>query len=237
MNKSNIYIVEDMGITRTAISTVLLRNGHEVAGSSPTAEKAWMEISQTHPDLVIIDINLKGAKNGIWLAGKIREQLDIPIIFLTAYGSTSILEQLVDIQPDGYIMKPFNNATLLGTIQIAVSNFKLKVPHKSMPIKTDRTRVIKTRNGSEKINLQEILYLRSEGNYVHLFLKDREVVSRSKLDDLLLELDFSFLQKTHRRFAVNTAQITRIDKLVLFIGTEQIPISKTYEANILDNFK
>jgi DNA-binding LytR/AlgR family response regulator len=225
-----------MGITRTAIATVLMSNGHKVVGSSGTAEKGWLEILDIHPDLVVLDINLKGAKNGIWLAEKIREHLNIPIIFLTAYGNTSMIEKLTAVQPDGYITKPFNNATLLGTVQFAVNNYRSKSSVEISTPTTDRFKVIKTKNGIEKINLNDIVYLQSEGNYIHIFFDQQVVACRAKLDDLLFELDYSQLKRTHRRFAVNTAKITRIDKATLFMNTIEIPISKTYENSIINSF-
>lgn len=237
MNSYKIYIVEDMGVTRAALANILERNGHTVVGSSATAEKAWLEIDELQPDLVLLDLNLKGNKSGLWLAKKIRSHLSLPFIFITAYGSNDILNKITDIKSDGYIMKPFNNSTLLANIQIAIANFDKNVTIKKEETVTKDYFIVKTKMGAQKIIVDEILYMQSEGNYVHLFIENKEHICRFKLEDLIAEINNSQIQKTHRRFAVNVSKLTRIDKKSVFINDLEIPISKTFLSQIELIFK
>ncbi|MEO9569924.1 MAG: response regulator transcription factor [Polaribacter sp.] len=237
MKSYSIYIVEDMGVTRATLLSILTRNNHIVLGSSATAEKAWLEISQLKPDLVLLDINLKGVKSGIWLANKIKTVLNIPFIFITAYGCNDIINKIAQIKPAGYIMKPFNNATLLANIQLSVSNFNVK---KKLEIEDNKENIpflIKTKNGIEKILLNDILYAQSEGNMVYIYFKNKQFTCRYKLDDLLNEFNNHQIKKTHRRFAININKITRINKKTAFIKDLEIPISKTYLSDIENLFQ
>lgn len=227
MGNQNFYIVEDMGVTRAALISVLQRAGYQYVGSASSAEKAWLEIPEKEVTVVIIDVNLKGVKDGIWLAEKIRESKDCAIVFLTAYGSDAILEKIHNTDPDGYIMKPFNNPTLLSSIKMACRNFhrrnQKKTPQLIEPI------IIKSRNGIVKINKADLVYLKSEGNYVHLNTASLTHEVRGKLDEILLLLDYDKLFRIHRRYAVNIDKIKAIDKNSILVSINQeLPVSKSF---------
>lgn len=228
MKKYNIYIVEDMAITRATLVNILKNNNHIVTGSAATAEKAWLEIKEKTPELVLLDFNLKGTKNGLWLADKIRTHLHIPFIFITAYGSNEFLNKITETEADGFIMKPFNNRTLLANIQLAVSNFIQKETKNTF----EKEYVLKTKTGVQKILLSNILYLKSEGNYINIFLENKKVITRFKLDDLLNYLNTTNIQKTHLRYAINIDKITKIHKQIAFINDLEIPISKSFLSKI-----
>lgn len=232
MKKHSIYIVEDMGITRATLKNVLERNDYKVCGSSATAEKAWVEVPELQPDLLLLDINLRGTKTGLWLAEKIRVLLNIPIVFLTAYGSNEMLDKLSDFNPDGYIMKPFNNATLIGTIKFAINNYYSFQSKDTETLKEVVFYNVKTRKGLEKILVNNILYLQSDKNYINIYLEDGTHTTRNKLDDLLADISFENLKKVHRRFAVNITKITNVTNTHVFIDDIEIPTSKSFKNSI-----
>lgn len=233
MTNQNIYIVEDMGVTRATIISVLRRAGYHVAGSSASAEKAWDEISQKEIQLVILDINLKGTKDGLWLAKKIRASLHCAIIFLTAYGSRNILDKIHDTEPDGYIMKPFNNPTLLSSIRVSLRNFQ----NQNQTIAEEQAVFVKTREGMVKIYSTEVIYLKSKKNYVYLYTDNKAYEVRGKLTTLLKILDFENIYRTHRRYAVNANKIVSFDKNSLRIAsTIELPISQSFQTEELIDF-
>lgn len=232
MKTYKIYIVEDMAITRATLINILENNGHTIMGSATTAEKAWLDINDKKPELVLLDFNLKGTKNGIWLADKIKTHLHIPFIFITAYSSDEFLNKITKVEASGYIMKPFNNRTLLANIQLAVSNFMQKETKNT----SDKEYLLKTKAGIQKIALNNILYLQSEGNYINIFLENESVVTRFKLDDLITTMNTSSIKKTHLRYAINISKITKIHKQVAFINGLKIPISKSFLPEIISLF-
>ena len=123
MAPKNIYIVEDVAISRMSLETMLLENEYEVVGSAASAETAWKEIQSLPVDLILLDINLSGEKNGVWLAQQIRKNLNISIVYLTAFGDQQTLKEVLETKPNGYLMKPYQEPTLLTTIDIALLNF------------------------------------------------------------------------------------------------------------------
>ena len=100
-----IYLVEDEIITREALKECLLTLGYNVCGGQSVATKALEEIKALKPDMVFLDISLKGEKNGIWIGA----QLDMPFIYLTAFNDEKTIEAAAKTKPSAYLIKPFQS--------------------------------------------------------------------------------------------------------------------------------
>ena len=124
MKKATIMVVEDEGLIAYHLKEVLEKNNYKVPATVATGEDAVKEAYKSNPDLVLMDINLAGKMNGIDAAQRIRDDFNIPIIFLTAYGDDQILEEAKKADPYGYILKPFNERELVVMIEIAVHKHK-----------------------------------------------------------------------------------------------------------------
>lgn len=225
----NIYIVEDQGVTRIAIKSMLIDAGYEISGDAATAEKAWLELQSFSTDLVLIDFNLKGTKNGLWLAEKINTYLQIPFIYLTAYGSEDFLQRILKSKPAGYIMKPYNKPTLLTAVQIAIEN-NVKTKKEST---SENEVFLKTKKGIVRFTCQNIYYLQSNKNYIEIYTPTENYIIREKLKILLQRLNFDDLYRIHRRFAVNINHVDKIDAEFVYVNNQSLPISKTYQAELL----
>ena len=123
-----ILIVEDEIIIAKDIENTLLKDGFTVVGLASTGEKAIEEINKTNPDLVLMDIKLKGKMDGIETAEVIRNQFDLPLIYLTSYKDEKTLIRARITEPYGYIIKPFDPREL--KILIDLSYYKHKTRQK-----------------------------------------------------------------------------------------------------------
>jgi DNA-binding LytR/AlgR family response regulator len=224
-----IYIVEDQGVTRTALESTLENAGYAISGSSATAEKAWIELQQSVTDLVLIDFGLKGTKNGAWLGYRIKEHLKIPFIYITAYGSEEFLDKIMKTKPAGYIMKPFNKPTLLSNIKIALENFTKK----NTEPETEAFVFLKTKSGIMRFDQKDILYIKSEKNYLDIYTASNCFKTRDKLEDLLKEMNFKNLYRIHRRYAVNINHVTKIDVSEVKVGNATLAMSKSFDSEEL----
>ncbi len=119
MSKATILVVEDEKIVGKDLQACLIGLGCTVPQVVDTAEEAVQQAAELRPDLVLMDIMLKGESNGIEAAAKIRDQLDIPVIFLTAYSDDAILDKAKVVEPFGYIIKPYQEQELASTIEMA----------------------------------------------------------------------------------------------------------------------
>ena len=120
MSKERIMIVEDESIVAMGIKHKLEELGYNVVGVVATGEKAVETALKIEPDLILMDIVLKGDMDGIDAAQKIHNQLDIPIIYITAYSDEEVLKRARITEPYGYILKPFKKSEVNANIQMAI---------------------------------------------------------------------------------------------------------------------
>jgi signal transduction histidine kinase len=118
--KGKILIVEDEGITVLHLRNALESLGYEVAGVASYGEDAINKATEGRPDLVLMDIVLKGIVDGIDAAEKIRAILNIPVIYLTSHTDDNTLQRAKVTEPFGYIVKPFNERDLFIAIEFAL---------------------------------------------------------------------------------------------------------------------
>ncbi len=119
-----ILIVEDEAVTALDIQQSLRRKGYEVAGIAGSAEEALAEARAHRPDLVLMDIRLKGDPDGISAAEQIHKESDAAIVFLTAYADCATLDRAKAAEPFAYLLKPFEEEVLATTIEIALHKRK-----------------------------------------------------------------------------------------------------------------
>lgn len=124
MANEKILIVEDEGIVILHIKKALESLGYKVAGIASSGEDAVVKASESKPDLVLMDIVLKGKGEGIEAAEKIRNLLNIPVIYLTAHADESTLERAKVSEPFGYIVKPLRERDLRIAIEFAMYKAK-----------------------------------------------------------------------------------------------------------------
>ncbi len=126
MSKGQILIVEDEGITALHIRNTLEGLGYDVVGISSYGEDAINKAAEVRPDLVLMDIILKGIVDGIDAAEKIRSILNIPVIYLTAHADEGTLQRAKLTEPFGYIVKPFSERDLSISIEFALYRSRME---------------------------------------------------------------------------------------------------------------
>jgi CheY-like chemotaxis protein len=124
MSGEKILVVEDENIVALGIKKMLKGMGFRVPSIAASGEEAIQKAEITFPDLVLMDIMLKGKIDGIKAAETIYGAMDIPVVYLTAYSDDKILERSKKTNPYGYLTKPFEEKTLQNTIKVALDNYR-----------------------------------------------------------------------------------------------------------------
>lgn len=117
---ARILIVEDEKVVAWHIRVALEKLGHVVVASVTTGKKAIQTAAELRPDLILMDIRLRGSMTGIVAAEQIYSRFDIPVIYLTAYTDAATLQQAIPSSPFGYLAKPIRSADLQATIQVTL---------------------------------------------------------------------------------------------------------------------
>jgi len=120
MHHKKILIVEDEILVADNIKKTIEKNGYDATSLAVSGEKALQIAEAENPDLVLMDIVLKGEMDGINTADRISKQFGIPIIFLTAYSDEDTFKRAKITEPFGYIAKPFETRQLCMAIEIAL---------------------------------------------------------------------------------------------------------------------
>lgn len=247
--KIKIYIVEDEYITQAVLKNNVEEIGYTVVGMADTAEQAWEDLQKMDVDLALLDINLAGEKDGIWLAKQVRAHLGIPFIFLTAYGDKATINTAVKTQPNGYLLKPFNEVDIYTAIEVALNNFNhanKKTPKESLNIQEEeaptptkssdvsvgnnQTIYLKVDKIFYKIKLTDIIYVKSDSNYVEVFLENKKHLVRSTLKNFSELLPDHLFIQVHRSYIVNISKIESIgDGEVCLVGNRTAPLSANFK--------
>lgn len=121
MSRSKILVVEDEWIIANDVKDSLIGMGYMVSGIAASCDEALARVEECRPDLVLMDIVLKGDKNGIETYKEIRSRYDIPVIYLTAYDNQFLVDQAKLTDNHGYLLKPFKDRELHIAIEMALA--------------------------------------------------------------------------------------------------------------------
>jgi len=117
---AKVMIVEDEIIVAKAIEQSLQSMGYQVVGIASSAGEAVRKIERTQPDLVLMDIKIRGHIDGVFAAQQVQAQFDIPVVYLTALSDEETLKRILRSKPYGYIVKPFRDVDLFSAIETAL---------------------------------------------------------------------------------------------------------------------
>ena len=192
MDKIKILIVEDESIIAMNLKETLMELGYEPCGIAPNKCKTLKLLDRgITPDLILMDIYLKGPTTGIELAKELKIKLpNIPVVFLTANSEVSTIKKASETLAYGYILKPYKKSNLHATIEIALEkskndtkreteldaaeNINKTLNHQLEIIKEQRSRTVKLKHGYLFDKEKEILYFGDEP--IKLTKKETQII-------------------------------------------------------------
>lgn len=240
---TKILIVEDEMVIGANISLQLTDLGYEVTGIVPRAEEALACIRQDKPNIIILDIQLKGDIDGIEFAKIIQqEQLHIPVIFLTANSDEVNFNRAKETKPYAFISKPFRKIDLKRSIELIlnlqheeiVSNAVLNPA--SQYVLNDCI-FVRHQEKLLKVSITDILYIEAERNYCRIFSKDKEYLLVTTLKEMDEKLPNKHFIRVHRSFIINVSKIDEIANNYIVIGKKAIPVSKTLKEELMNRLQ
>lgn len=241
MGKVRIQVVEDEIVIADNICNILEKLGYEVLEPVINYSEAVEQLENEKPDLSLLDIQLAGSKDGIDLAWKIKEDFDIPFVFLTSNTDPRTVNRAKDLAPPAYLVKPFNRDDLYTSIEIALHNYSSKSNQKEKKLEEDviikNSFFIKSKNLFHKVNFSDILFLKSDHVYVEVYTEHgKKHLIRSTMADLVESLPKNFF-RTHRSYTVNLDFLDAINSRYVIIKEKEIPIGKTYRDELIQQIQ
>lgn len=236
MSPIRILIVEDDMIIAANISLQLSKLGYEVTGIETKAAEAIHHALETKPDLILMDIQLKGKSTGIEAAHAIHKILDIPIIYLTANEDDATFLKAKETHPFAFISKPFSNQNLERTIALVEERIKEGRANLSTDdtlVDTQEDRIfIRNQNKLIKVMLDDILWVEAERNYCKINTSDQAYLIVSSLNKLCEKMDQKQFVRIHRSFMINFSKIEVVTESSVELKGKILPIGKQYKEDL-----
>lgn len=239
--KTRILIVEDDMIIAANISLQLSKLGYEVTGIESRGEEAVSHALENQPDIILMDIQLKGKINGIDAAKLIQQKAAIPLIYLTANSDDASFQKAKETKPYAFISKPFNKLNLERTIALVVE----QIAKESSPVSAQNSlidalddRVFIRSNGKLiKLMLDEILYIEAERNYCNIITTEQNYLIVSPLNTFCQKMESKDFLRVHRSYVVNIKKLDAVADSHLEIKRKVIPISKMYKEDLMRSIR
>jgi DNA-binding LytR/AlgR family response regulator len=223
----NILIVEDNVLIAEDAKMMLESLGYSVVALALSYEEGLLALKKYKLDLVLIDIQLNSDKTGIDIARHLRKSSLIPFIFVTSNSDKSTVEEVKTVQPNGYLIKPFDKDRLFTTIETVMSKHLSK--HTEL---ADKFLFIKKEGLFHKILFDEICYVKADNVYLEIITLKTKHIIRSTLKDFLMRLPKESFFRTSKSYIINLNQIDAFGTKDVIINGTMIPISKDFQITI-----
>lgn len=209
-----ILIVEDQVLIANHIKNILNDNKFVNILMVHNIDEAIEKLVIFNPDIILLDINLQGKDTGIsWAKEHVKTA---QIIFITGQTEKETMLKAFEVNPVSYLTKPIKQSDLIAAVELA------KIKNKRNFI------IVKDGFDEVKISFDDILFLKSDKNYVDIQLTNKTITTRNTLDTLYKELDNDLFCKVHRSYVVNKSKISQKKSSSVIVNDFELPISRNF---------
>lgn len=236
INAVKILIIEDEMIIAANIAMQLKNLGYHVTATIPRGEEVFPSIEQSTPEIILMDINLKGDLDGVDIVHAIQKKYKIPVIYLTANADEANFNRAKQTNPYAFISKPFKKTDLQHAIELTIQRIEAeKLSATSTPdslIISDSI-FIRSSDKMVKVIIKNVLYIEAERNYCKIHCKEKELLIVSTLKELDEKLPSKHFLRIHRSFIVNISHVDEIATSHVVIAKKAIPITSELRKELL----
>ena len=242
--KTRLIVVEDNLIVATDIAKHLRKTGYDVLDIFPRGDLALEAVARLLPDLLLVDINLRGTMDGIELAHQVKRLSSAPgIIYLTANNDNPTYFRAKETRPHAFLSKPFRKLDLIRTVDLAVQRMHQRRHLRSQEPSSRvgsahlvRDRIfIRDKEHLVKLCLEDILYIEAGRNYCTVTTNEKQHLVTLPLKAFEQRLNAPHFLRVHRSFVVNLTKIDQLDERgeYLVVGQKSLSIGPSYKKELL----
>lgn len=223
MEQARILIVEDEPIIAEDLRDMLEELGHQVCGQAADAPSAIAKAEKERPDLVLLDIRLAGAADGIAVAASLTA-MEVPFLYITSHTDPATMARVAATRPQGFIIKPFEFDDLRTQLTVVLARIASNGRADHIMVR-DKGRLV-------RVHIADIIHAEADDNYTTLYTAERKYVLVSSLSAVEEKLGGKHLLRVHRKYAVDMQRVTAMEGSTLLIGTVRIPVGRTHLAEV-----
>jgi len=240
-----ILVVEDEMIIAAKISMQLTSLGYEVTGILPRGEQAVQQVKENKPDIILLDINLKGQLDGIETALQIQQFAQIPIIYLTANSDEATFNRAKPTKPYAFISKPFKQLDLQRAIELTISrmaenaagiNSENTTGDEQPFILSDRI-FVRYKEKMIKIMLADILYMEAERNYSRIYTISREYILSVPLKTIEEKMSMQLFMRIHRSYLINITHVEEVFENHVMLAQKNVPLGTGMREQLMQRIQ
>lgn len=230
-----VLIVEDEVLVAEEIAADIEDFGFEVTEIAISSEECLAAIQNNLPNIILMDINIKGEKDGIETAKIVHQNNNIPIIYLTANTDSATVKRALNTSPNAFISKPYGKNDLYIAIEIACNKHNEKLIEEQEKFLNDSF-FVKDGEYYTKLKFEDINYIEADGSYCNIYSNNKKFTLSSNLNHFQNTNKSKVFVRTHRSYIVNLNKVEAFDKESVIINNKSIPISKSYQKEIMHFF-
>lgn len=228
-NKLKILIVEDELLIASHLQMLLEQFGYDICDIATDYASAIQKVELFKPDLVLLDIVIKGMRDGIEVAEKLND-LKVPFVYITSHTDKSTLERARATFPKGYVVKPFNKKDLYATLEMIAFQVSVQIEEE------DKSPQISIKSGYDSVlmKVNDIKFVKASGVYLEVYGNSEKVLTRSNIPSFIEKLPEGQFCRVHKSYVINLKKIKVISPKFVEIEGEQIPIGRQYKAEFFE---
>ena len=234
----NLVIVEDDLVIAREIGLILEQSPYQVLAQIDQAEALLPIVQEKSVDLVLLDIDLAGVLDGVDVAPQLKNNFQIPFIYLTSKTDPSTLSRAALTEPEAYLSKPIREKELLAALQITFFKLDKQGIEKNKDILDEEVNLfVKNKGRLERLNPKEILWMEAKDIYCLVKSTKGQFVLSHSLKSLENQLSEENFIRIHRSYLIALDKIEAIEDNSVIIQDTYLPIGKTYRERLLKRLK
>jgi DNA-binding LytR/AlgR family response regulator len=243
-----VLILEDEFAISEDIAAVLTDAGYDVMSRFDNAEDAVQYVKVHEPDIVLVDIRLAGALDGIQFVQEVQRTSPVPTVYITANSDRATYERAKTTKPHAFLVKPFTKSNLLAAVDLALYHFSNSTSPESIertvtgeievePFTRNRYLFVRNNGKYKKLDKQELLFIEASGSYVHLQTNTERFTLSYNLSHFQRKNPLPELTRIHRSYVVNLLHVDSFDESSVCIKNHKLPLGENYKAEFMDRVR
>lgn len=231
MNSKKILIVEDDEEIGNYLRFLLHKLSYQTLGICQNYYDAIELLDRQQPDLILLDIKLKGEKSGIDVARYVANTTGTPVIFITSVSITEVLADIKLSNVKGFLSKPFKEDDLYAAIELATASME----DEENSLASAQSVYIRQQSGFIRLEKKEIRYLEADGSYTNIHAGKKYVIRKNLKESEELVNSNTFI-RIHRSYIINQSYVMNIKTHEVDVDGITLPLSRTGHEMIKSRF-
>ena len=252
-----VLIIEDDALSAEALSSFLSKNGFCVVGIADNAIEAEQCFISTMTDVLLVDIGLKGGKDGIMLVERLMNIRQVPVVYMSGMEDYEIIRRMKDTRPVAFLSKPYSMLNVAVSLELSVErgiglmdrtaqrnmvkvqikNDEEKLREKEKFLVLDDFLIFKYNYQYIRLHVKHVLYIEADKNFVHIVTGSKKYILRLSIQQVASAMAMFGFVRIHRSYIINVSSIDKFSCSEVIVGATHLPIGRNYRCKLEESLR